>query len=246
MIECHYPNLLGEADRYLLLLNAVVERQAALLAKWMLVGFIHGVMNTDNMAVSGETIDYGPCAFMESYNPHAVFSSIDWGGRYAYGNQPQIALWNLARFAETLLPIIDNSSPDRAVTEAIEVVNGFMGRYESLWLSGVRAKLGLTGPGTDDEADRSLAQDWLDVLEQHAVDFTLAWRRLADVMEGHPELLEGLFPSANVLRPWLERWRLRLAQQSPPTTADEFARSTRFISPQPPCGRSAGRSFGPR
>lgn len=221
-IECHYPDLSGEADRYLLLLKAVIERQAALLAKWMLVGFIHGVMNTDNVAVSGETIDYGPCAFMEAYSPDVVFSSIDWGGRYAYGNQPMIALWNLARFAETLLPLIDNTSPDRAVEEATDVVNGFMARYEALWLSGVRAKLGLTVSGTDDEADRVLAQDWLDLLEQHTVDFTLGWRRLADAMEGNQELLEGLFPSPDVLRPWLERWHLRLAQQSPSTTADDL------------------------
>ena len=217
VIRRHDPNLCREADRYLLLLKAVAERQAALLAQWMLVGFIHGVMNTDNMAVSGETIDYGPCAFMESYSPHAVFSSIDTGGRYAYGNQPMIARWNLARFAETLLSLIDDTAPDRAAAQATDVIDGFIPRHEALWLCGARAKLGLTiAPGEDDGA-RLLAQDWLELLEQHAVDFTLGWRRLADAAEGNPALLEGLFPSADAVRPWLERWRRRLTQQ--PTSA---------------------------
>ena len=218
VIERHDPNLSGEADRYLLLLKAVGERQAALLAQWMLVGFIHGVMNTDNMAVSGETIDYGPCAFMESCSPRTVFSSIDMGGRYAYGNQPIIARWNLARFAETLLPLIDETARDRAVSQATDVINGFLPRYEALWLSGARAKLGLTTAPAD--GDSLLAQDWLDLLEQHAVDFTLSWRRLADAAEGKAESLESLFPSADAIRPWLERWRRRLASQPTSGTAD--------------------------
>ncbi len=220
VIERHDPNLSGEADRYLLLLKAVAERQAALLAQWMLVGFIHGVMNTDNMAVSGETIDYGPCAFMESCSPHAVFSSIDTGGRYAYGNQPMIARWNLARFAETLLSLIDDTAPDRAVAEATDVINGFIPRHEALWLSGARAKLGLTIAPADGDGDSLLAQDWLELLEQHAVDFTLGWRRLADAAEGNPELLEALFPSADALRPWLKRWHRRPAQQPTSATAE--------------------------
>ena len=227
VIERHDPSLSAEADRYLLLLKAVAERQAALLAQWMLVGFIHGVMNTDNMAVSGETIDYGPCAFMESCSPHAVFSSIDTGGRYAYGNQPMIARWNLARFAETLLSLIDDTAPDRAMAEATDVINGFIPRHETLWLSGARAKLGLTIAPADGDGDSLLAQDWLELLEQHAVDFTLGWRRLADAAEGKPELLEALFPSADALRPWLERWRLRLTQQ--PTSAT--AKAMRAVNP---------------
>ncbi len=220
VIERHDPDLTGEPDRYLLLLKAVAERQAALLAKWMLVGFIHGVMNTDNMAVSGETIDYGPCALMESYSPRTVFSSIDVGGRYAYGNQPLIAGWNLARFAETLLPLIDDTTPGRAVAEATEIVSGFTTRYESLWLSGVRAKLGLQSAEADDEKDKSLAQDWLDLLEQHSVDFTLGWRRLADAAEGNVEVLEALFPSVDVVRPWMERWHRRLGDQSGTAAAE--------------------------
>ena len=211
---------MGEANRYLLLLKAVAERQAALLAQWMLIGFIHGVMNTDNMTVSGETIDYGPCAFMESYSPHAVFSSIDTGGRYAYGNQPMIARWNLSRFAETLLSRINHTAPDRALAEATDVINGFMPRYQALWLSGARAKLGFAIASDDVEEDSLLAQDWLDLLEQHDVDFTLGWRRLADAAEGNPELLEALFPSVDALRPWLERWRRRLAQQPASATAE--------------------------
>jgi len=230
VIERHDPNLMGEANRYLLLLKAVAERQAALLAQWMLVGFIHGVMNTDNMAVSGETIDYGPCAFMESCSPHAVFSSIDTGGRYAYGNQPMIARWNLSRFAETLLSLINDTAPDRALTEATDVINGFMSRYQALWLSGARAKLGFAIAPADDEEDSLLAQDWLDLLEQHAVDFTLGWRRLADAAEGNPELLEALFPSVDALRPWLERWRRRLAQQPTSATA-ATAEAMRAVNP---------------
>ncbi len=225
VIERHDPNLSEEPDRYLLLLKAVAERQAALLVQWMQVGFIHGVMNTDNMAVSGETIDYGPCAFMESCSPHAVFSSIDTGGRYAYGNQPTIACWNLARFAETLLSLIDDTAPDRAAAEATDAINGFIPRYEALWLSGARAKLGLTNAPTDD--DGLLARDWLELLEQHAVDFTLGWRRLADAAEGNPKLLEALFPSADAVRPWLERWRRRLAPQ--PTSAT--AKVMRAVNP---------------
>ena len=177
----------------------MAERQAALLAQWMLVGFIHGVMNTDNVAVSGETIDYGPCAFMESYSPAAVFSSIDHGGRYAYGNQPVIARWNLARFAETLLPIAEDQAPERLVANATEIINEFIPRYEALWLTGAREKLGLPATSDNENEDRVLAEEWLDLLEHHAVDFTLGWRRLADAAEGETELLESLFPSANVL-----------------------------------------------
>jgi uncharacterized protein YdiU (UPF0061 family) len=219
VIERHDPHLSGEPDKYLLLLKAVAERQAALLAQWMLAGFIHGVMNTDNMAVSGETIDYGPCAFMESYSPHAVFSSIDTHGRYAYGNQPTIARWNLARFAETLLSLIDDTTPDHAMAEATDVIDGFMPRYEALWLSGARAKLGLTTAAADSDEDSVLVNDWLDLLEQHSVDFTLAWRRLADAAKGNLASLEVLFPSADAIRPWLERWQRRLGQQPAAATA---------------------------
>ncbi len=219
VIERHYPELVGQGDRYLMLLKAVVDRQAALLAQWMLVGFIHGVMNTDNMSISGETIDYGPCAFMESTNRLAVFSSIDTGGRYAYGNQPSIARWNLARFAETLLPLVADSNDadntdEEAVAAATDVINDFGLRYEQAWLSGSLAKLGLSDPDIQDDDDASLVHDWFDLLKQNAVDYTLAWRRLADAAEGNSGLLEQLFPSAEVLQPWLQRWQRRHGERA--------------------------------
>ena len=144
VIDRHYPQVKDQQSPYLALLRAVIERQASLVARWMHVGFIHGVMNTDNMAVSGETIDYGPCAFIDSYDPAAVFSSIDRQGRYAYGNQPHAAVWNLARFAETLLPIID-ADADRAVELAGEALSVFSTRFADESLAGMRRKLGLHG-----------------------------------------------------------------------------------------------------
>lgn len=226
VIERHDPNLSGEPNRYLLLLKSVAERQAALLAQWMLVGFIHGVMNTDNMAISGETIDYGPCAFMESYDPKTVFSSIDKGGRYAFGNQPLIARWNLTGFAETLLPLIKETASDQAESEVMAVIHGFMPRYHASWLSGVRVKLGVKDTSADEDVE-SLAQDWLSLLEQHAVDFTLGWRRLADAAEGNRESLEALFPSPDTIGPWLERWQLLIAGQP----ESETAQAMRAVSP---------------
>ncbi len=188
VIARHDPHLQGREDRYLALLRSVTERQASLISQWMCFGFIHGVMNTDNMALSGETIDYGPCAFMEAFNPGAVFSSIDRGGRYAYGNQPGIAAWNLARFAETLLPLIVTESTERAVQLATEVVQNFPELYGICWLKGMRAKLGLTAAN---DGDLDLAKEWLALLEQQRIDYTLAWRRLADAATG---LTSGLWP----------------------------------------------------
>jgi uncharacterized protein YdiU (UPF0061 family) len=210
VIDRHDPDLAGRPDRYLALLRAVALRQARLIAQWMLNGFIHGVMNTDNMALSGETIDYGPCAFMEAYTPRAVFSSIDQQGRYAYGNQPAIAQWNLARFAETLLALIDPEDPNRAVPAATGVLQEFVASYESSWLSGMRAKFGLQEAA---EGDRKLATDWLTLLEDQNVDFTLAWRRLADVASGNTKSLDALFRDAHALGAWIDRWRRRAAQE---------------------------------
>jgi uncharacterized protein YdiU (UPF0061 family) len=205
-IARHFPHLIDHTDRYLELLRGVTERQAGLIAQWMLVGFIHGVMNTDNMTISGETIDYGPCAFLEHYDQRAVFSSIDEGGRYAFGNQPGIARWNLARFAETLLPLMNPASPRDAVPTATDVVDSFGDWYDAAWLNGVRAKLGLLG---GDPADAELAADWLALLEAQSVDFTLAWRRLADAAAGEPAALESFFPDRRPLATWLARWRER-------------------------------------
>jgi uncharacterized protein YdiU (UPF0061 family) len=230
-IARHYPQIDtgtdNDPDRYLLLLQAVCQQQTALIANWMLVGFIHGVMNTDNMAISGETIDYGPCAYMESYNPEAVFSSIDQQGRYAYKNQPPIALWNLTRFAETLLPLIDEDNPERAVPKVEAILNDFMPHYEKLMLAGAQTKLGLENPNLDIDSDKSLVKEWLNLLEVNSVDYTLAWRRLADAAEGNPETLEALFPSTEKLKDWLARWQQRIAPQS----ASDTATSMRSVNP---------------
>ena len=226
-IERHYPHLSSDEDRYLLFLKAVSEAQAALVANWMLIGFIHGVMNTDNMAISGETIDYGPCAYMEAFSTEAVFSSIDQQGRYAYKNQPQMAQWNLTRFAETLLPLIDEDDPERAVPGVEAVLNDFTLHYEKRWLAGAQAKLGLGNSSSDIDSDKLLVNDWLNLLENYSVDYTLAWRRLADAAEGNLEPLQALFPSSEVLADWLKRWHERIAKQS----ATDSASSMRAINP---------------
>lgn len=212
-IARHYPELLGTEDRYLGFLRAVAERQAALVAQWMQVGFIHGVMNTDNMGIPGETIDYGPCAFMEAYDPRAVFSSIDERGRYAYEEQPRIARWNLARLAETLLPLIAGNE-GHAISLATEVIDAFVARYQHHWLIGLRAKLGLRGQvNNGDSTDTALGESWLDLLHAQQVDFTLAWRRLADAADGNEAPLRALFTGQPGLDRWLERWRARCAAE---------------------------------
>ncbi len=208
-IARHDPALSASPQPYLALLQAVAERQAALIAQWMNVGFIHGVMNTDNMTLSGETIDYGPCAFMEACDPTTVFSSIDRQGRYAYGNQPQIARWNLARLAEALLPLL-SADADEAVTQATEVIDGFPEHYRRHLLRGQRSKLGLQ---RDDLADAALVDDWLSLLQVERVDFTLAWLHLADAAEGEAPLLRGLFSDARNLDAWLTRWQARCASE---------------------------------
>ncbi|WP_434628660.1 protein adenylyltransferase SelO [Chromobacterium sp. CV08] len=205
-IARHYPELAGRDDRHLALLQAAAERQAALIARWMHAGFIHGVMNTDNMALSGETIDYGPCAFMDAHHPDTVFSSIDHQGRYAYGNQPAIAQWNLARFAETLLPLIAPDDPASAVPAATAVIEGFADRYREHWLAQARVKLGLDDARGGDDA---LLNDWLTLLAAQGVDHTLAWRYLADEAEGKSGRLAALFPAPDALEPWLKQWHAR-------------------------------------
>ena len=226
-IARHYPEFANEDNRYFLLLQAVAARQADLVAQWMLVGFIHGVMNTDNMTISGETIDYGPCAFMDTYTPTAVFSSIDTQGRYAYCNQPRIARWNLARFAETLLPLIDPEEPQRAVEAATEVIDGFVPHYETLYLAGLRNKLGFADEPDSHEADNALARDWLELLQANEVDYTLAFRSLADAVQESPATLEALFPELDKLQAWLQRWRTRITQQ----TTLQVAKHLRAVNP---------------
>jgi uncharacterized protein YdiU (UPF0061 family) len=193
VIERHYPDV----GSYRGLFEAVIARQAELVAKWLLVGFVHGVMNTDNMSVAGETIDYGPCAFMDAYHPETVFSSIDQFGRYAYGKQPEIAGWNLARFGETLLPLISDNK-DSAIAEANEALAMFSGRFSSALLSGMRRKLGLF---TERDGDAALAQELLKILMDSGADFTLAFRRLS----------HGEMPVED--DGWSTRYRERIAQE---------------------------------
>ncbi len=222
-IARHHPEA-AEAERpALAFLDAVVEVQAALVARWMLVGFIHGVMNTDNTTISGETIDYGPCAFLDRFDPATVFSSIDHGGRYAYANQPPIVQWNLARLAETLLPLIDDDA-QAATDAAMAVLLAFPDRYEQHWTTGMAAKLGLEGAAGGDlhPADGELFGDLLALLHQRRVDYTSAFRALAEVLRGDdgparalladpaPVAAEDEVPSDAVLDGWLARWRRRV------------------------------------
>ena len=174
-IDRHYPELADAPRKYLEFFRAVTDRQASLIARWQLVGFIHGVMNTDNMAISGETIDYGPCAFMNAYRPDTVFSSIDHAGRYAYGNQPAIAQWNLARFAETLLPLLDPDQ-EKAIAIASEVLGEYPALFERYWLAGMRQKLGLQ---TDEAGDVELIRSLLDWMQKSRADFTNTFRDLS-------------------------------------------------------------------
>ena len=235
-IARHYPDAADTANPYRALLDGVVARQADLVARWLLIGFIHGVMNTDNSAVSGETIDYGPCAFIEAYDPATVFSSIDHGGRYAYGQQPHIARWNLARLAEALLPLMadgdDEVALKQAVAQVTEVIDAFPAWYERALLQGQRAKLGLL-PAAEDSADTSLARDWLALLQQHGVDFTLAWRRLADAAVDDDAALLAMFGEPAGLRPWLQRWRARCAQDDAGHAAAGQARAARMRQASP-------------
>lgn len=210
IIDRHYPAVSEDAGRYLNLLRCVVEHQAELIAQWMLVGFIHGVMNTDNMTISGETIDYGPCAFMETYDPGAVFSSIDHSGRYAYGNQPAVALWNLTRFAETLLPLLGDEDDENAIADVTAVLDTFMTTFLQQWYSGARAKLGLADPNEADNVstpERELIDGWVKLLATNEVDYTLAWRHLAEVLDGNEDKFRLQFSEPAEVDAWLERWR---------------------------------------
>jgi uncharacterized protein YdiU (UPF0061 family) len=206
-IERHYPELRGAPQRYFDFIRAVADRQAALIARWQLIGFIHGVMNTDNMAISGETIDYGPCAFMNAYNPQTVFSSIDRAGRYAYGNQPAIAQWNLARFAEALLPLLD-PDPARAVSIASEAVAEFPILFDRYWLTGMRNKLGLE---LEETADRELVAALLKWMHSSAADFTNTFRDLSSACQP----THGSYESPEFCE-WYRNWQHRLNRESRP------------------------------
>jgi uncharacterized protein YdiU (UPF0061 family) len=203
-LQRHFPDLTAEKNPYLALLGAVMDRQASLVARWMLVGFIHGVINTDNTALCGETIDFGPCAFMNAYDPNTVFSSIDHNGRYAYGQQPRIVQWNLARFAEALLPLI-HDVPQEAATMASEIVSGFTDTFLNYWLSGMRSKLGLS---TSEKNDALLVDDLLDCMHRHGADFTNTFHDLAS-----GELPEVSMFRAQDCKQWFERWKDRVDRQ---------------------------------
>ncbi|TGE37333.1 YdiU family protein [Desulfosporosinus fructosivorans] len=200
----HFPDFDVAPNNYLLLLQEVIKRQAMLIAKWQLVGFIHGVMNTDNMALSGETIDYGPCAFMDVYDPATVFSSIDVKGRYAYGNQPSIAGWNLARFAETLLPLL-HVDQDQAVELAQDAISGFTELYHNHWLSGMRAKLGIFN---EEKQDESLIDDLLSNMQKYRADYTNTFRALT-----FDTLKDTVLYGNSEFAKWHELWQERLGRQ---------------------------------
>jgi len=206
-LKRHFPDVEADERRYLSLLQEVIKRQAGLIAKWQLVGFIHGVMNTDNMTISGETIDYGPCAFMDDYDPATVFSSIDAQGRYAYGNQPNIAGWNMARFAETLLPLLHDNE-EKAIKLAQDEIANFGEVFHRNWLAGMRAKLGISNEEIEDEA---LINNLLTMMQKYHADYTNTFRALTfDTPED-----TALFGSAEFAQ-WHELWQARLGRQEEP------------------------------
>ena len=199
-IRRHFPEIINEENKYALLLRAVAKRQAELITKWQMVGFIHGVMNTDNMAISGETIDYGPCAFMDMYDPGTVFSSIDTAGRYAYKNQPEIGAWNLSRLAESLLPLIHENKSEALVLAKKEIAF-YWENYNENWLNGMRAKLGIT---TCEAEDLALVEEFLKVMKKHKLDFTNTFRALLPLGD------ETVMPEFSL---WQQKWRERLTRQ---------------------------------
>jgi uncharacterized protein YdiU (UPF0061 family) len=231
VIDRHYPAARAAANPTLALLQSVADRQADLVARWMLVGFVHGVMNTDNMAVSGETIDFGPCAFLEAYDPGTVFSSIDRDGRYAFGNQANAARWNIARFAEALLPHID-ADPERAAGLAQEVLDTFRIRFEKGWREGMNAKLGL---GPLQEGDAGLAEDLLELLRADEVDFTLFFRRLCEATRDAACAAgpRTLLTDAGAWDAWAARWQARrkMSLADDPGAATQALQAMRGVNP---------------
>jgi uncharacterized protein YdiU (UPF0061 family) len=227
VINRHYPHL-ANADRpYHALLEAVIGRQAELVARWLLVGFIHGVMNTDNTSISGETIDYGPCAFMDHYDPAKVFSSIDEMGRYAYANQPRIALWNLTRLAECLLPLLSDQQ-DKAIEEAQATLGAFVEKFDTAYQAGLRSKLGLFTARDD---DRTLAQDLLDAMAKNQADFTLTFRQLSDgaLNPAADSEVRQLFADPAAYDEWAMRWRQRISEE--PQSPAERQAAMRAVNP---------------
>ena len=213
VVARHYPDAARSERPHRALLDAVVRAQAELIARWMLVGFIHGVMNTDNTSIAGETIDYGPCAFMDAFDPGAVFSAIDRQGRYAYSRQPAIGEWNLARLAECLLPLLSDDT-DVAIAEAEQALDAYGPAFERAFQEGLRRKLGLL---TEREGDAELGRDLLQAMGTNGADFTLAFRRLSDAASGQEDGARGLFANPSAYDEWAPRWGQRLGQE--PTDA---------------------------
>jgi uncharacterized protein YdiU (UPF0061 family) len=211
VIARHYPQAAGAMRPYHALLEGVIARQAELVARWLLVGFIHGVMNTDNTSISGETIDYGPCAFMDAYDPAMVFSSIDEQGRYAYANQPRIALWNLTRLAECLLPLLADAQ-DKAIEQAQIMLGEFAEKFTAAYQAGLRDKIGLF---TTRDGDEALVQDLLDAMAKNQADFTLTFRRLGEAALGadHDDKVRRLFADPAAYDEWAVRWRARTSDE---------------------------------
>ena len=207
-IARHYPDIANAKNPYLAFFEAVCDSQASLVAHWMNIGFIHGVMNTDNMTISGETIDYGPCAFMDTYAANTVFSSIDSHGRYAYANQPKILSWNLTRLAETLVRFVDTDK-DRALELLTEKINMIQPLYETYWLAGMRSKIGLS---TENPLDLELINDLLSIMEEGHADFTLVFRLLAQALRGDSKPARLLFEEPVAFDIWEQRWRTRIEQ----------------------------------
>jgi serine/tyrosine/threonine adenylyltransferase len=226
-IARHYPDAGGAGQPYRALLDAVIAAQADLISSWLHVGFIHGVMNTDNTAISGETIDYGPCAFMDEYNPLTVYSAIDRGGRYAYINQPDIGQWNLVRFAECLLPVLHDDI-DAAVEDARDALEAFAPRFTASYDAGLRRKIGLFAELEDDAA---LARDLLKVMTDNGADFTLTFRRLCAAADdaAADTAVRELFLDTAAIDAWLARWRTRLQQE--PAHDAERASAMRRVNP---------------
>lgn len=229
VIDRLYPDVANEKEPYLALLGSVIKRQANLIAQWMSFGFIHGVMNTDNMNVSGETIDYGPCAFMDTYHPHKKFSSIDHGGRYAYGNQASMAHWNLARFAETLLPLIDLKQ-ETAIEKATPVLGEFSTLYTEALARRFNTKIGLDSFSQD---DWQIAQSLLNLMADHKADFTLTFRYLTKSAEtGNTAPFMSLFGNAPQVMSWFEEWQSRLTQENKQTSLDRMRGSNPVVIPR--------------
>ncbi|MCB2130701.1 MAG: YdiU family protein, partial [Rhodobacteraceae bacterium] len=212
-IRRHYPDISDRPDRYLELFRRVRDAQAALVARWVLVGFVHGVMNTDNTTISGETIDYGPCAFIDTYDPKAVYSSIDRNGRYAFGNQPPIMQWNLSRFAETLIDLVNPDDSEDAIRQLTNEVNAFPFHYQQLWLAGMRAKLGLVKEYPE---DLDLANGLLAAAEGQGVDYTKLFRRLATFVRGNVAPVRELFDDPAGFDGWIDGYVRRMALEDVP------------------------------